>query len=54
VFDPAPLPFPSDLNRATLEPVVGTLEQTSLADGVADTVERFRRLLADGRLSRPV
>jgi UDP-glucuronate 4-epimerase len=52
-FEPNPLPFPSALDGGSLEAVVGRLQQTPLANGVRETVERFRVLLADGRLAAP-
>jgi UDP-glucuronate 4-epimerase len=50
-FEPSPLPFPNVLDGAPLEAVVGPLAETPLADGVDETVERFRDLLASGRIA---
>lgn len=36
------LPFPAELEATALERVLGALERTPLADGVAATVDRFR------------
>lgn len=52
-FEPNPLPFPSVLDGTPLEAVAGPLPETTLADGVRETVERFRTLLADGRVAAP-
>jgi nucleoside-diphosphate-sugar epimerase len=52
-FEPNPLPFPSSLDGRSLEAVVGPLQHTPLASGVRETIERFRDLLADGRLAAP-
>lgn len=45
-----PLPFPADLSGATLDALLGGVERTPLADGVAETIGRFRRLIAAGAL----
>jgi UDP-glucuronate 4-epimerase len=50
-FEPSPLPFPNVLDGAPLEAVAGPLAETPLADGVDETVERFRDLLASGRIA---
>jgi len=43
-----PLPFPEDLSDAAAREVLGPLPQTPLDDGVAETIERFRALIASG------
>jgi UDP-glucuronate 4-epimerase len=47
-FDDAPLPFPAAGDASSLAAVAGPLPQTPFPDAVADAIERFRRLLADG------
>jgi nucleoside-diphosphate-sugar epimerase len=48
------LPFPSSLDASAYEGVVGSPEpQTPLAEGVARTIDHFRRLDAAGRLELP-
>jgi hypothetical protein len=49
-FAPDPLPFPVDIDASGLAPL-GDIPVTSLATGVADTIARFRRLAAEGRLT---
>ena len=41
-WDETPLPFPAQLEAVALERTVGTLSRTSLTEGVAATVARFR------------
>jgi UDP-glucuronate 4-epimerase len=50
-FDEVVLPFPEEVDTAGLVETLGPLEQLPFADGVADSIARFRRLLADGRLA---
>lgn len=45
-----PLPFPDDLPGATVDALLGGVERTPLERGVAETVDRFRRLIASGAL----
>jgi nucleoside-diphosphate-sugar epimerase len=42
-FADTPLPFPAELEASALERVLGRLGAPTLADGVRETVERFRR-----------
>lgn len=44
----APLPFPDDLPDGELRALIGAPPRTPLADGVAETIDRFRRLIAAG------
>jgi nucleoside-diphosphate-sugar epimerase len=46
-----PLGIPADLSDAGLRAVIGSVPDTPLHDGVRDTVERFRALLAEGRMT---
>ena len=48
-----PLPFPAEVHAGDLEAVVGPLPRTPLDEGVARTVEAFRRLLAEGLVALP-
>jgi UDP-glucuronate 4-epimerase len=50
-FDDATLPFPEAVDAAELAQTIGPVDELPFADGVADAVDRFRRLLADGRLA---
>ncbi len=47
-FDDVLLPFPSEVDAASLAETVGVVAELPFAEGVADAVARFRRLLADG------
>ena len=49
-FEPRPLPFPVDIDASGLAPL-GDVPVTPLAEGVAETIARFRRLAAEGRLT---
>jgi hypothetical protein len=49
-FDPRPLPFPVDIDTSGLAPL-GEVPITPFATGVRDTITRFRRLAAEGRLT---
>jgi UDP-glucuronate 4-epimerase len=42
-WDDVALPFPAELEAIALEPIIGPLPRTGLADGVAATVAHFRR-----------
>jgi nucleoside-diphosphate-sugar epimerase len=50
-FDDVALPFPEAVDPASLTDAIGPLEELPFAEGVADTVARFRRLLAEGRIA---
>lgn len=47
---PEGLPFPSESDGASLSLLVGELRETRFAEGVAQTIAEFRRLLELGRL----
>lgn len=51
--DEAPLPFPAEVDHASWLELVGEPVMRPVEDGVADAIERFRGLLADGRVSPP-
>lgn len=50
-FDDVVLPFPEEVDAAGLTETIGPLDELPFADGVADAIDRFRRLLAEGRLA---
>jgi nucleoside-diphosphate-sugar epimerase len=50
-YDDVTLPFPEAVDAASLTDVIGPVEELPFQQGVADAVERFRRLLADGRVA---
>jgi len=52
-YEDTRLPFPEDTDAASFTEVVPGFTATSLVEGVRATVERFRSLLADGRISPP-
>lgn len=47
----APLPIPPEMVDASIREVLGDLPHTSLKDGVRETMDAFRVLQAEGRLS---
>ena len=47
------LPFPEETDAGSLTALVGSLPETPLADGVGETIARFRELLAAGLLAPP-
>lgn len=49
-FVEKPLPFPPDLDDSSLMATLGPLPQTSLDDGVRQTVGMFAELVAQGRM----
>jgi len=48
-----PLPFPGEIDGSSFVELVGGSVNRSLADGVADSIERLRRLLTQGLVSPP-
>ena len=48
-----PLALPDDAERAHLPPELGALPETSLGEGVAQTIALFKAALASGRLKSP-
>lgn len=50
-FDDIQLSFPKSVDSSTLETTFGEISTTSLEDGVAQSVEIYRKALADGKLS---
>jgi nucleoside-diphosphate-sugar epimerase len=49
-FDDIPLPFPAEVDNRALVSAIGSLSFTPLADGVAETLDIFRRALAEGKI----
>jgi UDP-glucuronate 4-epimerase len=49
-YDDLPLPFPQEVDNSALIEAIGPFRFTPLEDGVAETLEIFRRALADGRI----
>ena len=50
-FEPKALPFPEEMDGAPLDRVIGPQRRTPLAQGVAQTVAHFRRLVERGLIS---
>jgi UDP-glucuronate 4-epimerase len=48
-----PLPFPAEVDARSFVDLLGGSTMRPLADGVADAVQRFERLLADGLVTPP-
>ena len=46
-----PLPFPADLDDSGLRSILGTIPHTPLASAIDESLDRFRELLADARIS---
>ena len=51
-FETKPLPFPEEVDGAPLARVLSDLRRTPLAEGVADTMQRFRELVASGKMKK--
>jgi UDP-glucuronate 4-epimerase len=49
-FDDLPLPFPPEVDNSALAAAIGRLHFTPLEQGVAETLELFRRALAEGKI----
>jgi UDP-glucuronate 4-epimerase len=47
-FDDVLLPFPEEADARSLEGLIGRIEETPFGTAVAETVDRFRRIIADG------
>lgn len=50
-FEAKALPFPEELEGASLARLIGDVPRTPLAEGVAWTVNRFRELVASGQMT---
>jgi UDP-glucuronate 4-epimerase len=48
-----PLPFPPGVDGASFVELLGGSVMRSIDDGVSESIERFRELLADGRVKAP-
>jgi nucleoside-diphosphate-sugar epimerase len=53
-FDDIRLPFPEEIDGGSYLELVPSFTETPLDDGVRSTIDRFRVLLADGRISAPL
>jgi len=49
-FEDMQLPFPAEVDGSGLEAAIGTVSHKPLEDGVAETVEMFRDLIAAGKI----
>ncbi|MHB1570004.1 MAG: NAD-dependent epimerase/dehydratase family protein [Solirubrobacteraceae bacterium] len=52
-YDETRLPFPEEVDATSLSGVIGSLRDTPVQEGVADTIARFQRLLLKGLVSQP-
>lgn len=52
-FDDNALPFPYEYDTESLADAIGPIDITPLAQGIAESVEGFRRALANGRIQAP-
>lgn len=50
-YDPAPLPFPEEMDNSALKRTLGDLTFTPLEQGVSETIELFSQAIANGKLS---
>ena len=50
-FDDAGIPYPEELDDSAVRAVLGSLPNTSLEDGVAQTIGIFKQALASGRIT---
>jgi hypothetical protein len=48
-----PLPFPSSVDGSSFVELTGGSVMRPIGDGVRESVERFREMLADGRVKPP-
>jgi hypothetical protein len=44
------LPFPAEVDGSGLEAAIGTVSHKPLDEGVAETVDLFRSLIANGKI----
>jgi nucleoside-diphosphate-sugar epimerase len=51
--DEMALSFPEQVDASSLAAITGSLQETPLSDGIADTIARFGRLLAAGLVEAP-
>jgi len=49
-FEDVPLPFPAEVDNTALVAAIGPLHFTPLEEGVSQTLEIFRRALAEGKI----
>ncbi|MCL4560331.1 MAG: NAD(P)-dependent oxidoreductase [Chloroflexi bacterium] len=50
-FDPSPLPFPQAIDNTALRQLLGRLPETPLQQGVAETIDVFKKAIVDGKIS---
>jgi nucleoside-diphosphate-sugar epimerase len=50
-FENVPLPFPEEVDNSELVKIIGQLPNTSLLDGVRETVGYFRQAIANGKMT---
>jgi hypothetical protein len=50
-YDDVRLPFPEEVDGASFTALVPDYEETSLEEGVSTTIERFRTLLSEGKVT---
>jgi hypothetical protein len=50
-YEDVTLPFPEAVDAESLSEVIGPVDELPFQEGVADAVDRFRRLLAGGRVA---
>jgi hypothetical protein len=48
-----PLPFPPSMDGSSFVELIGGSTMRPIDAGVSDSIERFRELLADGRVKAP-
>lgn len=52
-YDPLVLPFPDHYDTSAFAEAIGAIEVTPLEQGIAESIETFRKALADGKLQPP-
>ena len=50
-YDDVRLPFPEEVDSSSLDEILPGLRETPLAGGVRETVDRFRALLSEGKVT---
>ncbi len=50
-FDDKPLPFPEDMDDTAFAQTLGRIPETPLTEGVRQTIDIFRRALAEGKIA---
>ncbi|MBI3362285.1 MAG: NAD(P)-dependent oxidoreductase [Chloroflexi bacterium] len=52
-FEPTPIPYPAEFADDGIENAIGEVKYLALADGVRQTIDSFRRLIAAGKIVPP-